>query len=282
MTDAGPSPEPPSSPYAVTPASETRSASQISGWTTVSPAHDGSQSPAGSPVPTLPARQSVHGALVVIAVAGAVVLASGSFIAGRLTAPKPSATTTAGATEPGPASGSTPAAALTPGFSATDPAGDAAPHPVEGKVYGPSDITALSIRSDGTYLILTTEYTPSTPMNQLIAETAIRLNADRVPSCKNAVLDSADLLIDYDVTVGVSVAKPGANCGDRYQPTPMSGAATVDGSTVTIKVTLNNLGIRSGQRIVVRASASTRIDDNHTTFIQDRAPDDANGLTGAV
>jgi hypothetical protein len=171
---------------------------------------------------------------------------------------------------------------LSPGIIVTDPAGDAVPHPVNGTVYGPSDIVSLAVQSDGTYLVITTVYTPSTPIDMVHADTDIRLDPDKVPDCKNSVLDSSDWAIAYD-NGAVTVYRPGANCDDRTQPTTsITGSADISGTTLTVKVAQNSLGIRSGQRIVVRACASTRIDDRVTTVIQDWAPDSPAGTTGTV
>lgn len=246
----------------------------------------------GGPTPSFPPRRSTN--VVVAAAIGAVLLAGGSFLAGRLTAPndtRPAAETGItpnGASAPGAApsdpSTATSAVVSSTGFTVTDPAGDAVPHPTtDGKVYGPSDITNLSIRSDGTNLMITTVYTPSTPMNLISTETAIRLDPDAVPNCKASVLDSADWAVDYDAAGGgITVYKPGASCGGRYQSTSITGAANVAGSTLTIEVAQDSLGIRPGQRIVVRTSVSTRVDDHSTTFIQDWAPDGPSGTTGTV
>jgi hypothetical protein len=96
-------------------------------------------------------------------------------------------------------------------------------------------------------------------------------------------LDSADWAIDYDAAAeGVTVLRPGASCADRFQPTSISGAANISGSSLTVRLAQASLGVHSGQRIVVRTSASTRIDASHTTFIQDWAPDSPNGATGTV
>ena len=188
---------------------------------------------------------------------------------------------TASGASPGGPSVTTSAVQPSIGFTVTDPAGDAVPHPVEGKVYGPSDIVSVSVRSDGANLVITTVYTPSTPMNLIVSDTAIRLDPNEVPNCKNSVLDSFDWSIDYDPG-GITIFKPGANCDDRLQSTSLAGAADITGSTLTIKIAQDSLGIRTGQRIVVRACVSTWIDDGHTTFIQDWAPDSPSGTTGNV
>jgi hypothetical protein len=293
VTNAGLPPES-SFRYGTGPANESRSAPPEPGWSATPTGHAGFQSNGphyGGADQSFPRGRNANSAAVVIAaVVAVVVFGCGGFIAGRLTVARsalPAAGQTAashdGTGDAGATSSEAPAAAPSAGINVTDPAGDAVPHPTEGRVYGPSDITNLSIRSDGTDLVITTVYTPSTPLNLLAAETAIRLDADKVPSCKNSVLDSADWLIDYDVSAGgVNVYKPPANCGERYEHTPITGGVEVTDSTVTIKIAQDSLGIRPGQRIVVRASASTRIDDGHTTFIQDRAPDSPSGATGAV
>ena len=163
----------------------------------------------------------------------------------------------------------------------SDSASDAVPHAVDGKVYGPSDIVDLSVHSDGANLVITTVFTPSTPMNIVSTATRVRLNPEGVPTCKDSVLDSFDWSIDYDVD-GVTVFRPAATCGDRYQATSIAGSAHIDGSTLTVKVAESSLGIQPGQKVQVRSCVSTRIDDNSTTFIQDWAPDDSNGAVGNV
>jgi hypothetical protein len=292
VTHPGLPPEP--SPFEAGYTRASESVPQNVSWVTTPTGSTGFQSAGphyGDPTPPLPPRRRANSAVPAY-IAAAVVLVLGGFLAGRLTAPK--VTLPAGA-EAGPVS--TPAAApsvaslpttpgVTPsiGLSVTDPAGDAVPHPTsDGRVYGPSDITNFSVRTDGTDLIITTTYTPSTPMTLVSTETSIRLNPDVVPNCKNSVLDSADWAIDYDVAAGgISVIKPAANCADRFQPTSITGAADISGSTLTLRIAQASLGIHSGQQIVVRTSASTRIDAGHTTFIQDWAPDNPNGATGTV
>lgn len=236
------------------------------------------------PIPSAPQRRIGSTAIVFI---GAVLLICGAFLAGRVTAPKSGMPVVAptdasgGALVP-PGGASTTASAVVPstGLTVADAAGDAVPHPTsDGKVYGPSDIVDFSVRSEGANLVITTRYTPATPMNLISTGTRIRLNPDLVPSCKDSVLDSFDWSIDYD-TGGVEVYRPALSCGDRYQPSTITGAATITGSTLTIKVNQNSLGIRPGQRVVVRTCVSTRIDDGHTTFIQDWAPDSPGGATG--
>ncbi len=167
------------------------------------------------------------------------------------------------------------------GITVTDPGTDAVPHPSDGKVYGPSDIVSLSVHSDGTNLVIITEYSPSTPMNLLSGATRIRLDPDGVPDCKDSVLDSFDWTVDYD-TDGVTVSRPGSSCDDKFQPTSIAGVADISGSTLTIKVNQDSLGIRAGQRVAVRGCISTRIDDSYTTFIQDWAPDSSTGTTGEL
>lgn len=140
---------------------------------------------------------------------------------------------------------------------------------------------SVSVRSDGNNLVITTAYTASTPMNLISTETDIRLNPDVSPSCKNSVLDSSDWAIIYD-TSGIEVLKPPVNCGEKFQQTSIAGTTDISGSTLTIKVNQATLGVHPGQRIVVRSCVSTRIDDSHTTFIQDWAPDSLAGTTGTV
>ena len=223
--------------------------------------------------------------LVIGAVAGAFLLLSGGFLAGRLSAGQ-----TLGFTNPLADAASRIAASggphaseaqLPAGITVSDSSTDAVPHPSDGKVYGPSEIVSLSLRSDGTNLVITTEYSPSTPMNLLSAATRIRLDPDAVPSCKDSVLDSFDWSVDYD-TDGVSVFKPGAGCDADFQRTSIAGVADISGATLTIMINLDRLGIRSGQRVAVRGCISTRIDDGHTTFIQDWAPDSSSGSTGEL
>ena len=245
---------------------------------------------AGLAAPLPPQRHNNNGVLLLAAV-GAVIVACGSFFLGRVTAPNtaPGGSGQAGAAHSvGPTTGAAPGGAPTisaapgsTGLEVTDPAGDAVPHAVDGKIYGPSDIVNLSVRSDGTNLIIITTYTPSTPMSVISGGMRIRLDPDAVPSCKDSVLDSFDWSIDYD-TGGLQVSKPGANCGDKFEPTTITGASAITGSTLTIKIRQDSLGISSGQRIVIRGCVSTRIDDGHTTFIQDWAPDSPSGTTGAV
>jgi hypothetical protein len=284
VTNAGP----PSRPSSFGFGAGSQAVSNSSGWATTPTGHGGfpgTEHYYGVALQSFPPRRSANG-LVVAAVIAAVAIACVSFLAGRFTAPK----TTLPVGEagiPGAAFGTTsvPTSAVvpSPALTVTDPAGDAVPHAVDGNVYGPSDITSLSVRSDGSDLVITTTYTPSTPMNLVSAETSIRLDADTVPNCKNTVLDSADWAIDYDAAAGgISVLKPGANCGDRFESTSISGAAEVTGYTVTVKISEASLGIRPGQRIVVRTCASTRIDSGHTTFIQDWAPDSPSGITGSI
>lgn len=244
--------------------------------------------PAAGSSPWAPPAARRRSGTVLVLVA-ACLLAGGAFSVGRLTAPKPAgplaaAADVSNAGQP-PMVGASTTTSMTSssaGLNLTDPSGDAVPHPTkDGKVYGPSDIANLSVRSEGANLVVTTVYTASTPMNLVAGATRIRLNPDMVPSCKDSVLDSFDWSIDYD-NGGVEVYKPAANCGDTYQPTPITGTASVTGSTVTIKVNQNSLGIRTGQRIVIRGCVSTRIDSSYTTFIQDWAPDSPSGVTGSV
>lgn len=285
VTGAGPPPEPSWAPYGARPAEEGQTAPPGFTWATTPTGHSGYQSAGvnyGGPAPSFPPRRS--SSIVLAAVVGAILLAGGSFLAGRLTAPKSTLPVAAEAGTTGNGVNSPSAVVPSPGFTVSDPAGDAVPHPTsDGRVYGPSDITNLSIRSDGTNLVITTVYTPSTPMNLITTETGIRLDPDAVPSCKASTLDSADWKVEYDAAGGgITVYKPGASCGDRLKGTSITGAADISGSTLTIKIAQAHLGIRPGQRIVVRTSASTRIDDTHTTLIQDYAPDDPSGTTGTV
>lgn len=286
--------EPSGAPYGAPPGEEGQTAPGGVAWPTTPSGHSGYQSAGaiyGGPAPSVPPRRSSN--VVVAAAIGAVMLAGGSFLAGRLTAPKSTPPVAAeagtaqnGASTPGAAPGqaSAPTSAVVPsaGFTVTDPAGDAVPHPSDGKVYGPSDITNLSVRSDGTNLVISIVYTPSTPMNLVVAATRIRLDPDKVPNCKDSVLDSFNWSIDYDATGGIAVLKPGASCGDHFQSTSITGAADVTDYTLTIKIAQASLGIRPGQQIVTRTCVSTRIDDGHTTFIQDWAPDNPSGTTGTV
>lgn len=241
--------------------------------------------PPGYGLPTTPQTGNSKVPLIIGAAAGAVLLVSGGFLAGRMSAGHtPSFTNPlAEAASKIAASGAphTSDAPRTTGITVSDSSTDAVPHPSNGKVYGPSDIVSLSVHSDGTNLVITTEFGPSTPMNLLSGGTRIRLDPDAVPSCKDSVLDSFDWTIDYDID-GVTVLKPGASCDDEFQRTSIAGVADISGSTLTIKVNQDSLGLKSGQRVAVRSCISTRIDDGHTTFIQDWAPDNDSGTVGLI
>lgn len=176
----------------------------------------------------------------------------------------------------------TPVVQSTVGFTLSDPAGDAEPHAYQGEVYGPSDIVSVSVHSEDTNLVIAIDFTPSTPMESVHAGIGMRLNPDAVPTCNDSVLDSFDWAIGYDPSRGVEVYQPGAQCDDPADPTSIAGAAEITGSTLTIKIAQDSLGVRPGQLIVVRAYASTAIDANSSTFIHDYAPDSANGTVGTV
>ncbi|CAM2826024.1 hypothetical protein [Skermania piniformis] len=238
----------------------------------------------GSPPPPPPLGKS-NAPLIIGIVVGALVLVTGGFVAGRMSVDGAS-----GLTGPfqradsGVVTAELPTMEVEPvqdGIVVTDSGSDAAPHAVDGKVYGPGDIVGLAVRTDGASLVLTTEYSRSTPMDLLSGATRIRVDTGRAPTCKDSVLDSFDWSIDYD-TDGVTVYRPGAGCDDEFQQTSIAGVADISGSTLTVEVDLDSLGIRSGQEVVVRACISTRIDSSSTTFIQDWAPDTANGATGSL
>ncbi len=217
--------------------------------------------------------------LVIVAVT---VLTGGGFLAGHFVTSSKRTQASNGNSAPGgrPGDAVTPAQFSTE-IAVPDSATDAVPHPVDGQVYGPSDIVEVSVRSNGANLIITTEFTPSTPMNIIATATRVRLNPEVVPSCKDSVLDSFDWSIEYDID-GLTVFRTAQNCEDRYQPTQISGSASIAGSTLTLEVAEASLGIRPGQKIQVRTCVSTRIDAESTTFIQDWAPDNPSGAIGNI
>lgn len=233
----------------------------------------------GYGIPVRDPRQSrLHGGVAAAGAAAVLLLVVGAFIAGRFTAPK------AGRDGAGPALSSvSPGERIrgSSGIVVEDPAGDAVAHPVDGRVYGPGDITDFSVHSDSGVLIFTTVFTPSTPMDLISVGTRIRLDADEVPTCRDSVLDSPDWDIDYD-TGDVVISQWTDGCDDSAAPTRIFGSYDINGTTLTIKINQTQLGIRAGQRIVVRTCVSSRIDQEHTTFIQDWAPDSKSGKTGPV
>lgn len=235
--------------------------------------------------PAMPRR--TNGVVIGAAVVATLLLGGGGFLAGHWTSSSTAAgrnqveTDGADAALPGRGPFPTAASVSESGITVSESDSDAVPHPTEGRVYGPSDIQTLSVRSDGTNLVITTVYSPSTPMNSISGATRIRLDPDAVPRCKDSVLASFDWSVEYD-TDGVSVVKPGASCDDGHRPTAIGGSADISGNTLTIRVNQESLGLQSGQQIAVRACISTRIDDSYTTFIQDWAPDSPSGITGGV
>ncbi len=233
-----------------------------------------------SPLPT--AGRKYDGALVVGVMAAALVLALGSFLAGRYTAPKTPDHTAIDTTGPTSVGGSTtPKAPDSSGITVTDPGSDSVPHAVDGQVHGPSEIVSQSIRSDDGLLVITMEFSPATPMNLISTGFRIRLDPDTVPTCKDSVLDSWDWSVDYD-TGGIEISKHTADCENQFQMTSLTGSSDITGSTLEIKVSEDSLGISPDQRITIRSCVSTRIDSSHTTFIQDWAPDSPSGTTGEI
>lgn len=229
--------------------------------------------------PAFPRRHSDSRGVIAAVLVASVAFACVGFLAGRLTAPKPGSLakvpTSARADD-----ASTGGAAISSGISVTDPAGDAVVGP--GKVYGPSDITNLSLRTEGTDLVVTIAFTPSTPMDLILVGTAIRLDPQKVPNCRDNVLDSFDLSLDY-ADEDVEVSKWGDSCDAGPEPTRMMGSFDITGSTLTIRVDYGRLGIQPGQQIVVRSCVSTVVEKGHiSTTIQDWAPDSKGGATGSV
>jgi hypothetical protein len=235
----------------------------------------------GAALPATPVTRGSRTILVFGVIAATLALASVSFVAGRLTAPKVSvadrsATQPELALDPVAADESDSA-----GITVVDANTDSVPHPVDGETYGPSEIVQQSIRSSGGLLVITMEFSSSTPMDLISTGFRIRLDPDAIPSCKDSVLDSWDWSVDYD-TGGIEISEPGADCDDDFRPTSLTGSSDITGSTLTIKLDEDALGLRPGQRVVVRSCASTRIDADHTTFIQDWAPDSPSGAVGEL
>lgn len=234
------------------------------------------QSPSYQP----PARR--NGALVFAALAAAVALSVGGFMVGRLTAPPtPDHVDTASPRGLPPIGSTVSAPPESEGIRVTDPANDAVPHPVDEQVHGPSEIVSQSLRSDDGLLVITMEFSSTTPMNLISTGFRIKLDPNAVPTCNDSVLDSWDWSVDYD-TDGIEIFQHGSDCEDRFQPTNFTGSFDITGSTLEIRINESSLGLSPGQRLSIRSCVSTRIDSESTTFIQDWAPDNADGATGEI
>ncbi|GAA1094467.1 hypothetical protein [Tsukamurella spumae] len=226
--------------------------------------------------------------IVSCALGFAALAAVGGFVLGRSTAPRSAAPivaaerTTLSPTIAAVPTGASTSVTPTGGITLTDSASDAQPHPVrDGTVYGPSDLTAITVTANGSRLVSTMTFKPGTNMAAISTEIAIRTDPDRLRGCDFSVLADSDWALSYDID-GAEILSAPSTCDGRWTSTSMSLEASVSGTTLTLSAPLSSLNLSAGQRVTVRGCASTRIDSTSSTFIQDYVPDVASGAVGTI
>lgn len=230
---------------------------------------------------------------VAVAVAVTAVLAGGGgFAAGRLTSgtstsntaqtlsPTSKATIPSVTSAPG-GSTATPTTPMATALSATDPAGDAKPHPVDGRTYGPADIIGLTVKAVGTNLVITATFAAGVDMTKTTGQIGIKLDPNKPPTCIGTVLPGSDFAVTFEANTREDVLRAPTECEGRWTDIGTT-YTTISGQTATATTSLSPMGLRPGQRIAIRMCADTRIDHDSTTLIQDYGPDDLGGVVGVL
>lgn len=173
----------------------------------------------------------------------------------------------------------TPARSASPGAVLEDGSGDAVANAYDETIYGPADISRLAVARVGSNLVL--ELLWAEGVNAFGASLSVEIDVDPTSTSPGGcLLEGADFNVSVQRSTSDLVRLPPA-CDGPFDTVAVPRIIELD-EAVGIEIPMSELGIATGDEIVVQAISSTIIDERSSTTIQDFAPDDQLGMRVVV